>query len=190
MRDLRKFNLTVLFSYILAAVALVVVLSHGLLAALFAGLLVYSLVHLVTPLLGKKISNVRARIVAVALIGGLTVTLLSLSIWGSVIFFTSDAGSLPRLLQRMADIIEKSRNQIPPWLAQRLPESTTALRDMMTLWLREHALEARSIGQETSRTLAHILVGMIIGALAALHDSEPQTFMPLSSELSSAMRAM
>ena len=179
----RKFNRVILVSYLIAIVSLFVILSRGLLAALFAGLLVYSLVHLVTPLLGKKINNVRARVVAVALIGTLTIALLSLSIWGSIAFFSSDAGSLPALLQRMADIIEKSRNQIPPWLAQRLPESATALRELMTLWLREHAIEAKTIGQETGRVLAHILVGMIVGALAALHDSEPQTYLPLSSAL-------
>ena len=190
MRDLKKFNLVILFSYLIAAVGLLVVLMHGLLAALFSGLLVYSLVHLVAPLLGKKISNVRARIVAVALIGGLIIALLCLLIWGSVLFFSSDAGSLPTLLQRMADIIEKSRTQIPPWLAQRLPESTTALQEMMTLWLREHASEAKIIGQETSRVLAHILVGMIIGALVALHSSEPHTLMPLSSALRDRLLAL
>ena len=183
MLDIKKLKVVLLFSYLLAAAALLIVLTQGLLAALFSGLLVYSLVHLVTPLLGKRISNVRARIVAVALIGGLTVALLCLAIWGSVAFFSSDAGSLPALLKRMADIIEKSRAQIPPWLAERLPETTTALREMMTLWLREHASEAKLIGQETGRILAHILIGMIIGALAALHDSEPHTFMPLSSAL-------
>lgn len=188
MHTLKKFNLVVLCSYLLAAAALIVVLSQGLLAALFAGLLVYSLVHLVTPLLGKKIRNDRARLVAVALIGGLTVALLCLAIWGSVAFFSSDAGSLPALLQKMADIIEKSRTQIPPWLAARLPGTTDALREMMTLWLRDHAIEAKIIGQETGRTFAHILIGMIIGALAALHDSEPQTFMPLGSALRDRLR--
>ena len=183
MRDLKNFNVVIFFSYLIVTIGLFVVLTHGLLAALFSGLLVYSLVHLVAPLLGKKISNARARIVAVALIGGLVVALLCLSIWASFLFFSSDAGSLPALLQRMADIIEKSRTQIPPWLAQRLPESTTALHEMMTLWLREHASEAKIIGQETSRTLAHVLVGMIIGALVALHSGEPQTLMPLSSAL-------
>lgn len=183
MHNQKKFELVLIFSYLIAAAALYIILSHGLLAALFAGLLVYSLVHLVTPLLGKKISNVRARLVAVALIGGLTIAALCLAIWGTVVFFSSEAGSLPTLLQRMADIIEKSRTQIPPWLAERLPGTASALRDMMTLWLRDHAVEAKIIGEETSRILAHILIGMIIGALAALHDSEPQTFFPLGSAL-------
>ncbi|MDP9109049.1 MAG: AI-2E family transporter [Pseudomonadota bacterium] len=183
MRDLNKPSLIVLSSYLLAAVGLLVVLTKGLVAALFAGLLVYSLVHLVTPLLGKRISGERARMIAVAAIGALTVALLCLITWGSVTFFKSDAGSLPVLLQKMADIIEQSRSQIPVWISAHLPDSADALREMLTAWLREHAFEAKIIGQETGRTLAHILIGMIVGAMAALYDSTPQTYLPLGSAL-------
>ena len=83
----------------------------------------------------------------------------------------------------MADIIEQSRGQIPVWISVRLPESADALREMLTGWLREHAFEAKTIGQETGRTLAHILIGMIVGAMAALYDSVPQTYLPLGSAL-------
>ena len=183
MHNQKKREIVVLASYMMAFAALLVILQRGLLAALFSGLLVYSLVHLVTPLLGKKISNVRARLVAVALIGALTIALLCTAIWGTVVFFSSEAGSVPALLQRMADIIEKSRTQIPPWIGDHLPGSATALREVMTAWLRDHAVEAKTVGEETSRTFVHILIGMIIGALAALQDSEPQMFLPLASAL-------
>ncbi|EGF33099.1 putative permease [Oxalobacteraceae bacterium IMCC9480] len=170
-------------AYLLAAAALLIILINGLLAALFSGLLVYSLVHMTTPLLGKKISSTRARLVAVAAIGVLTVALLCLAIWGSMTFFSSEAGSLPVLLQKMAEIIEKSRDQIPLWLSAYLPESAYALRLMITDWLRVHALEAKIIGQETGRILAHILIGMIIGAMVALYDSSPKTYLPLAAAL-------
>lgn len=39
----------ILASYVLAALALLLVLKAGLLVALYSGLLVYSLVHLLTP---------------------------------------------------------------------------------------------------------------------------------------------
>ena len=187
MRDLNKPGLIVISSYLIAFFALLTVLLKGLVAALFSGLLVYSLVHLTTPLLGKKISNVRARMIAVAIIGTFTVALLCLATWGSVSFFKSDAGSLPVLLQKMADIIEQSRSQIPVWVSDRLPDNSDALREMLTAWLREHAIEAKIIGQETGRTLAHILIGMIVGAMAALYDSTPQTYLPLGSAMRDRM---
>jgi hypothetical protein len=112
----------------------------GLLAALFSGLLVYSLVHLLTPALGKNIGDQRARVVAVALLGALIVLLLSALVWGTVTFFQSDAGSVQVLLQKMADIMEASRGQMPAWLKEHIPASTEAIREAITVWLRAHAV--------------------------------------------------
>lgn len=158
-------------SYLLMVLLLWAVMRFGLLDALFSALLVYALVHFLEPLLAKNFSNVRARPVAVATLAVLTVSLLTLAIWGSVVFFRSDAGSVEALLQKMADIIEASRDQIPSWLLSYIPENAYALREMLTGWLRQHASEARLFGQEAGRNAAHVLIGMIIGAMVALHDA-------------------
>jgi len=158
-------------SYILTALALLVVLYEGLLGALFSGLLVYSLVHLLSPMLEKKISGPRARLSAVAGLGILVVTALSLITWGMVSFFRSDAGGIHALLQKIADIIEASRNQIPEWILAHLPDDADAMREMITTWLRDHAFEAKSFGEAAGRTAAHLLIGMIIGAMVALYDT-------------------
>lgn len=171
-------------SYILAAVSLLLILQRGLLAALFSGLLVYSLVHLMTPWLTRRVSGGFARVVAVAALGTVTIAILSFAIWGTVVFFRSDAGNVESLLQRLAAIIEASRNQFPDWLNDRLPGDVAALREMLTNWLREHAVEAKLIGAEAGRTIIHLLVGMIIGAMIALHDTASQpTFRPFAAAL-------
>jgi predicted PurR-regulated permease PerM len=179
-----KLSPPVIASYILAASALLLVLQKGLLAALFSGLLVYSLVHLLVPMLGKKISGQRAKMVSVALFSVLIVVALSAAIWGTISFLTSDAGSLQVLLKKMADIIEASRGQIPEWLHDHLPDSAESLKQMITAWLREHAVEAKSIGQEAGRTIAHLLIGMVIGAMAALFETTtPHNYRPLAAAL-------
>jgi predicted PurR-regulated permease PerM len=184
MHDQKTFNLPILTSYLLAAFALLVVLHQHLVGALFSGLLVYSLVHMLAPLLENKISGKQARLVAVAGFGILIVTALSLAIWGMVVFFQSDAGNIRVLLQKMADIIEASRSQIPTWLRDHLPDNADALREMITSWLREHAAEAKLAGQEAGRTAVHLLIGMIIGAMVALHDAkEDQPYFPLAAAL-------
>jgi predicted PurR-regulated permease PerM len=171
-------------SYFLAAFALLLVLGKGLLAALFSGLLVYSLVHMLAPLLGKKLTGQRAKMVAVALLSALIVLLLSAAIWGTISFLNSDAGSFPRLMKRMAAIIDASRGQIPEWLRNRLPASAEALGEMITAWLRAHADDARTIGQMAGRTIAHLLVGMVIGAMAALYDTTTtHDYRPLAAAL-------
>ena len=171
-------------SYILAVFALVIVLCKGLLGALFSGMLVYSIVQLLSPKLEKKISGSRARVVAVAGLSILIVTALSLATWGTISFFRSDAGDIRVLLQTIANIIETSRDQLPKWLLSHLPDDADALRDMITSWLRDHAVEAKSFGEAAGRTAAHLLIGMIIGAMVALYDSTKcRSYLPLASAL-------
>ena len=171
-------------SYLLAAFALLIVLHAGLLAALYSGLLVYALVHLATPPSSRRTGSRPARVLAVAALGTLIVVALTLAVWFVLSYFTSDAGSLPVLLKRMADLIEQSRHQIPPWIASHLPESAEALQQMLSEWMREHAAQATHLGQETGRVLVHLLIGMVIGAMAALYDTtKVHDFKPLSAAL-------
>lgn len=157
-------------SYLLAAVALLVVLHAGLLAALYAGLLVYALVHLLAPRLARLGSH-RARLVAVATLGSVIVVTLTLAIWGALSFFLSDEGSVPVLMKKMADLIAQSRDQIPPWLAVYVPQSAEALQQWLTEWMREHAAQATQFSQQAGRVFVHLLIGMVIGAMAALYDT-------------------
>lgn len=185
MREFEKpLHLTTIASYVLAGAALLIVLYKGLLAALFSGLLVYSLVHVVSPALGKNIGDHRARMIAVAILGSVIVLLLSLAVWATVGFFGSDAGNVGMLLKKMADIIESSRGQMPAWLKDHVPGSADAIRDAIIAWLRAHAVQAQTIGQEAGRTIAHLLLGMAIGAMAALYDttSRPE-YKPLAAAL-------
>lgn len=174
----------VIASYLLAAAALLVVMQAGLLAALYSGLLVYSLVHLMAPALGKKIDGQRARMIAVGILGSLIVLMLIFIVWSGISFFLSEAGSVPVLLKKMADLIEESRAQIPDWLAIYLPQGAEDLRQLLTNWMREHAIDAKHLGEQTGRTLVHLIAGMVIGALAALYDTtRVHHYLPLSAAL-------
>tara|TARA_R110001599_G_scaffold64023_4_gene179546 strand:- start:233022 stop:234035 length:1014 start_codon:yes stop_codon:yes gene_type:complete len=184
MSESSRPNPIVIASYILAALALCLVMWRGLLAALFSGLLVYALVHLLAPKLGRKMRGQRAQMVSVGLLSIFVVSALSAGIWGLVTFLQSDAGRLPVLLEKMADILEASRSQVPAWLAAYVPVDADALRKLITGWLHEHALEARSFGTEAGRVFAHLLIGMIIGAMAALYDTTARTvYRPLAAAL-------
>lgn len=171
-------------AYLLAAAALWLVMHAGLLAALYSGLLVYALVHMTVPRLSSRLSSQSARLISVALLGSMIVVLLVLAAWGALSFFLSDAGSVPVLMKRMADLIEQSRSQIPAWLAAYLPDSAEALQQTLTTWMREHAGQAKHIGEQTGRTLVHLLAGMVIGAMAALYDTtRVHQFLPLAAAL-------
>jgi predicted PurR-regulated permease PerM len=180
----KKLALSTIASYVIIAISLPMLLYHGLLGALFAGLLVYSLVHLLAPLLEQNISHRRARIIAVAALSTVVVTALSLAIWGGIVFLQSDAGNPQVIFQRLANIIEESRHQIPEWIRAYLPDDAYALREMVITWLRDHAVEAKSFGEQAGRALVHVLIGMIIGAMIALHDAEDNyEYLPLAHAL-------
>jgi predicted PurR-regulated permease PerM len=169
---------------VLAAIALLLVLHAGLIAGLYAGLLVYALVHLLAPKLARFIGSRSARVVAVATLSGSIVVLLSMGVWLIAAFFFSEAGSLPVLLKKLVDLIEEARGQIPNWLGALLPQSAEALQQWLTQWIRDHATQATQVGQQTARVFVQILIGMVIGAMAALYDTtQIPRFKPLAAAL-------
>jgi predicted PurR-regulated permease PerM len=163
---------------------LLLVLHAGLIAGLYAGLLVYALVHLLAPKLARFIGSRSARVVAVATLSGSIVVLLSMGVWLIAAFFFSEAGSLPVLLKKLVDLIEEARGQIPNWLGALLPQSAEALQQWLTQWIRDHATQATQVGQQTARVFVQILIGMVIGAMAALYDTtQIPRFKPLAAAL-------
>lgn len=184
MNKSNPITLPVASSYVLMAVALFMVLKSGLLLALFSGLLVHSLVHLMAPRITKRYSNQQARWIAVALLSVLIVSTLSALIWSVFAFMRSDTGNLSALLQKLADIIEASRDQMPAWVRDYVPAGVDALRALLTDWLRTHADEAKLLGQQAGRIIVHLLLGMIIGSMVALQDATAHTqYMPLAAAL-------
>lgn len=179
-----KMTAPVLASYVLAGLALWIVLKAGLLVAVFSGLLVYSLVHLLVPTIEKKFSSKQSRTIAVVLLSALIIVGISAAVWAMVVFLRSDAGSLQTLLQKLANMIEASRSQLPQWVSTNLPDGVDALHDWMTDWLREHAGEAKLVGQEAGRVIVQLLLGMIIGSMVALQDAtSDDDYRPFASAL-------
>ncbi|MEN9983716.1 MAG: hypothetical protein RI918_1685 [Pseudomonadota bacterium] len=162
-------------SYISAAVALFAVVKFGLLVALFAGLLVYSLVHLLAPAIEKRYSGNTSRTIAVVLLSAVIILAISAALWAAVVFLRSDASNLHNLLQKLADMIEASRSQLPQWASTYLPDGVEALRQWMTDWLREHAGEAKGLGQQAGHIVVQLILGMIIGSMVALNDATNDT---------------
>jgi predicted PurR-regulated permease PerM len=182
-----QFDRYELASCVIAALLLLLIMWVRLLPALLVGLLVYELVHLLAPRLQKHFSDERAKLFALALLAAVVVTLIAGVIFASVAFFRSDAGSLKTLFQKMAEIIEGSRASLPGWVIDNLPSAGSSGDDIRTAavyWLRSHAGAVQMAGRETALAFAHILVGMIIGAIVSLHEaSTPEDRRPLARAL-------
>ena len=172
-------------AWTVVALLLFVALNNHLLPALLAGLLVYELVHLLAPRIRlKRLQGGKAKIAVIALIAALIVGGLTALIVGAAVFFRSDAENIPMLLQKMAEILESSRAMLPPSLVHYLPTNVDALKDTLVHWLKEHAGELQTVGKETGRMAAHILIGMIIGAMISLREvTEDHRHGPFASAL-------
>jgi predicted PurR-regulated permease PerM len=172
-------------AWLLAGLALPSILGLHLLPALLAGLLVYELVHLTAPLLERRLTDRRAKLVAVALLAVVMIVAIALAIGAILAIFKSDAGSMMGLTAKMAEILEGSRQSLPDWLAGSLPANVEALKDALAHWLREHGGELQLAGKHAARGFAHILIGLVIGALIALREEAAtgEAMRPLAAAL-------
>lgn len=172
-------------SQIFAAVSLVLVLLLGLLPALLGGLLIYQLVifgsrHLanlgVRPLIGKTI--------LITVIAASVVTALTLGGYMFASFISNGQESLVVLLQKMAEVVVSGTSYMPLWTHQYLPENIDEWQITASGWLLENARYFSDVGRDSILFLIHLLVGMVIGGMVALHPANPSKRAPLAHALS------
>lgn len=174
-------------SYLLAAVTLLTIIKLHLLPSLFAGLLVFELVHLIAPRLGKHFTSERGRILAVALLATLVVTTVVLAVIGGMAFFRSDAGNLTQLTVRVEGILEQIRNSAPDWLIDLLPIGIDQLQQSGPQLLRDHAASLQKMGMDAALGFAHVIFGMVIGAVIATQETEQASTQTSSAPLAYAL---
>src|SRR6185436_18713760 len=156
-------------AWIVAAIALGLIIELHLLSGLLAGLLVYKLVDVLTPWLRvSSLSRDGSRVLAVTLIATAVIAaLIGIGI-GVAAFLRNSGESVPQLMQKMAQIIEDARAILPETLRGFLPDDAESLRVAIADWLRTNAGSLQQAGRGIGRSLAHILLGMVIGALLSM----------------------
>lgn len=158
-----------LATWAVAAAFLGLVMSLKLLSGLLSALLVYELVHVLADRFRlSSISRNNAKLVAVAMLTTTVVVALTLLIIGLASALRHGNDSLPALLQKLAEILDNSRQRLPESLNDYLPTDADELREKLTGWLRQHSGAVGGAGMIAGRVFAHILIGMVIGALLAL----------------------
>jgi len=169
-------------SYLLAAIAVPVVLHFHLLPAVFAGLAVYVLTAKLARRLpvrwGGKVQTIALAGIILMVMG--LVFGICLGLWS----FLKGHSGMANLLTAAADTIENLRRNLPPDLAVALPDTVEELREQLAEVLREHGKNISSVGMSGVKTFAHILLGMVIGGMAVLHRFiDPEKLPPLSAGL-------
>jgi predicted PurR-regulated permease PerM len=156
-------------AWILVALALGLIIVLHLLSALLAALLVFKLVDILTPWLRlRALGRDGPRVLAVTLIASVVIAaLIGLGI-GIATLLRNSGESLPQLLQKMAQIIEDARAVLPEQLRDYIPEDSDSLRRALAEWLRTNAGALQLAGRGIGRSLVHVIMGMVIGALLSM----------------------
>jgi len=175
-------------AWVTAGALLFLTIYLHLLPALLAGLLVYELVHVIAERITARTGG---KVAAVGLLATLIVGLLVAMMFGIVEFVRGDAGSLPRLLLKLAEIVEDSRNKLPSWILDYVPGDAETMKAAAIAWLREHATELRLVGGDIGRVLVHVLIGMVIGAMVSLNEASGRVERgPLTTALAERARRL
>ncbi len=171
-------------SWIIASITLLLIVVLHLLPALIAGLLVYELVHLLAPLLGRVFKGYAAKQAALILLSAIIIGAIFLITLFLLSLFRGEGGGIVAVGSKLAQIADQARASLPQWVVQSLPADALAWKESITNWLRAHTRDLQNIGQVATRAFAHIIIGLVIGAILALRVEMRQVALaPLAAEL-------
>ncbi|WP_350298525.1 AI-2E family transporter [Pseudomonas putida] len=157
-----------LASLIIVMAGLLLALPLKLLPSLLAGLLVFELVNMLTPRLQPLLAGQRARWLAVALLGTLVVSTLTLLIAGAFSFLLHEAENPGASLDKFMALVEQARSQLPPFIEGYLPASAAEFKVAIGDWIKSHLSDLQLVGKGMAHMFVTMLIGMILGAIIAL----------------------
>jgi predicted PurR-regulated permease PerM len=185
---------TVKFYYVtqgLTLVALISILTLGLLPALLGGLLVYFLVSGGGSFLHRttRLSLRGGRALFLAFFAFLLICLATIGVKESTTYLSEDGvDGFVALFTKMADIVDTARDHLPPWAKEYVPSNMQEWQLATAKWLRENAGRFSVFGQEVGLFFLHVLIGMIIGAMVAVKPGFQRSKGPLAVEFSDRVR--
>lgn len=154
-------------SYVLAVTMVFLVLRFHLVPAVFAGLAVYVLTLKVAGNLPKNMNRF-ARKVALGLVAVCVITCL-ISVCAAIWSFIGSSQGFAALLATVVDTLESLRHTLPSSVAEVLPTTIEGLRQQLLELLGTHVRKISVVGMESVKVFAHILLGMVVGGMTAVH---------------------
>jgi predicted PurR-regulated permease PerM len=173
-------------AYVLTAAALSFMLALHLFPTLFAGLLVYALVTALAPAVQRLVPGVHAHWLVVALLAIVVVGALTLAIVAAFAFLHSESGKPTLFFERLTPLVERARTQLPMFIVDRLPDDSAEMRTAVMEWLGEHTAQLQVAGKQAVRVVVQLGIGIVLGAMLALHSAKER---PQGGPLSVALKA-
>ncbi len=170
-------------AFIGAALLFFMLLELKLIVVMYAGMLVYALVIMLSSHLAVRgAQHGHSRWFAVVLIAVLVASALVLAGFGLHVLLRKGLG-LHELLLQMSDIIESSRSWLPAILSDKLPQQDDLLASTGAL-LRQHAADIGTVGLGALKNIGYTLIGILLGSMFAISARvEPHRLGPVSTRL-------
>lgn len=170
-------------AFIGAAVLFFLLLELQLLVVMYAGMLVYALVILLSSHLADRgAQHGHSRWFAVVVIAILVASSLVAAGFGLHVLLRSGL-NLHELLLQMSDIIESSRSWLPDIISSKLPQQDDLLVNAGAL-LRKHAADIGTVGLGALKNIGYTLIGILLGSMFAISARiEPHRLGPISTSL-------
>lgn len=174
-------------SHILAVAAVFIVLRFHLLPAVLAGLAVYVLTLKVATHIPKNMNRVAHKL-ALGVVAACVITVLisaGMAVWS----FIGSSHGIPALLATVVDTLGGLRGTLPASVTDVLPTTIEGLRQQLLEMVGTHVRKISVVGMEGLKVAAHLLLGMVIGGMTAVHhfdDHEKAT--PFIGALRSRLR--
>ncbi|CAG7596844.1 AI-2E family transporter [Candidatus Vallotia tarda] len=178
-----KFAIVDIISYLLMAVAMLLIIKLKLLSALLAGLFAYQIVQQISPCLEHYLSSQSARWFSVVLIACIVVlgfTGISLEIAQHL---KHSVTSTQELFEHVVCYLEQKVTQLPAWILEYLPINTAEIKSNISIFLYSHATQLQEGGKIILRSVSHILVGTVLGSIIAVSVLDKSNRAPLPAAL-------
>ncbi|AGW13250.1 putative protein of unknown function [Megalodesulfovibrio gigas DSM 1382 = ATCC 19364] len=166
---LRPLSPYLIASWIIVGLLLFLLFPLHLISVLLSALFVYELVIMLSSLLHiPRINDKRAKLIVIAVLAAIIVTVLGLFIWWAMFQMQTYAADVPLLLRKMAEALEMARARLPGWALERFPANIDELYKGVLDMLREHGGMLQTAGKGVGIALVHIIIGMVLGAIISL----------------------
>lgn len=156
-------------SYFIFGLLILVVVGFKLAPAVLAGFLVSTLVFKLATKIASHLDVKLSKLIAVAVIAVFVISLFSLAGLGILHVFQGEEGLNAMALQ-IVQVLQNLRHSLPENIAGYIPESALGLKELGIEFLQEHSAQVGAIGVESLKGFAHVLLGMVVGGLVAVHE--------------------
>lgn len=162
-------------SYLLIFAALFMIFPLRLLPCFLAGFIVYETILALTPWVERLVKGPIARWIIIFFLTVIIVLGLVVGVSKLIGFLLNDFQNPAAFHAAASKLLEDAQRTLSPVVTRYLPADIDELQHQVVTWLREHLVVVQTFGRSAAHTFATMLIGMLLGAIISLRNSNVDT---------------